>query len=93
MVVMSFDIKLNIWKLPNTPPGLEADCCKPCDTWVFELLCAESNTHTPMNVSKQAMMSIDKYIEIEIDTLACPGMCTGIPRPTTASSDAEKKEF
>ena len=66
---------------------------KPCDTWSFEALCAESSTLEPIYVSALAMTSIDGCVDFEIESSACPGMRTGIPKPTTMAPIAEQKEF
>ena len=53
--MMSFDERLNIWRLPSAPPGRAMAQCKPCDTWSFEALCAESTTPDLIYVSALAM--------------------------------------
>jgi hypothetical protein len=46
-----------------------------------------------MYVSALEMTSIDDCVEVEIDSSASPGIHTGTPKPTTAATVAEQKEF
>ena len=56
--------------------------CRPCDTWSFEAMCAESITPEPIYVPALAMTSINDCVEFEIDSSGC------MPRHTHRYSQA-----
>ena len=91
--MMSFDERLNIWRLPSAPPGGAMAQCKPCDTWYFEALCAESTTPDLIYVSALAMTSIDGCVDFEIESTACPGTkCAQVSRSLRQRPRSQSKK-